>query len=81
MHFAAEAGQLAATQSLLSRLGVDAGLPTLEGVTPLHMAVYGGHLDIVLLLLKREDVDIASVNDVIARFSIPAPKERQTTAP
>ncbi len=44
-------GKLEAVQTLL-RLGANVDLADSEGMTPLHLAVLGGHVDIVGLLLS-----------------------------
>lgn len=45
-------------RKMLSVSNVDANLPDKNGQTPMHVAAMNGTVDILVELLKREDIDI-----------------------
>ena len=45
-------------EKMLSASNVDANLPDKNGQTPMHVAAMNGTVDILVELLKREDIDV-----------------------
>ena len=45
-------------RKMLSVSNVDANLPDKNGQTPMHVAAMNGTVDILVELLKREDIDV-----------------------
>lgn len=52
LHHACFYGNMVALETLLNR-GADLQAETIEGLSPLHIAVMGGHEEIVKFLIKR----------------------------
>lgn len=53
LHCAAEAGQLAVVEYLLSRKKINVNLSTGNGLTPLHSAIKSGSIEVVTLLVNH----------------------------
>ena len=52
LHHASFHGNTVTCETLLNQ-GADLEVQTIEGLTPLHVAIIGGHEEIVKLLIKR----------------------------